>query len=653
MTLEALFTVQQNNSDQALAARYTPVLRFDANEPFFPLAAGYTIFRADAASPSMNRQIQLQTDEHPDATLAIEYAIWWDWDIGHLYELEHVWVYVDAKGHAVACEASWHGRFHLMQESEGLTWDGDHPVIFSEPGKHAFAPNPDWYRPHHVPRRTPTNAMAGCQGLIDPDIFKDAFTRNALVDTLVRSHLVHYAFTPSWDFSHFFRFDSQQLVPWPSLESWIPKRVEAYIAELQRDIDPLRYKPVRIAHRGAPAGGLGNTRAGIERAQAAGVDMLGVNLHCTLDGQLIASPLPQLYDKHGKAYQITVTTLDDLRAIENDQPYDLLSFNEICAFCRKENLGIYAELHDARSLPAVIDELRSANLSRHAIVGSFRADWLAQLKTDAPEIRTAIQFEGFALDAVKLGQAINADYIAPCWELNDVAPEAQLDLEWVARAHAGGLGVIGWHSENPTIRSQQKQIGLDAICTRGHRTAAKAPTEHYLKAICFDCGDTIIDEGTEMKDWDRDQTLRAQLIPGADQLLHELARRGYRLALVADGPAGTFINALCQHRLYDYFDSFAISRHLGCSKPDARMFEHALGQLGIPRDEYQRTLMIGNFLERDIKGANELGMISVWLDWAPRRPKVPADASEQPRYSIKEPLDLLRIIDEIEASHSQ
>lgn len=652
MTLEALFAAQQDHKEQALAARYAPVIRFDANEPFFPDAAGYTIFRADAASSSMHRQIQLRTPEHPDAALAIEYAIWWDWEIGHLYELEHVWVYVDQEGRPVGCEASWHGRFHTMREDEGLTWEGEHPVIFSEPGKHAFAPSPEWYRPHHEPRRTPTNALAGCNGLIEPDIFKGVFTRNALVDTLVRTYLTPYAFDPAWDFSRYFRFESKQLVPWPALQSWIPGQVERYIEQLQREIDPQSYRALRIAHRGAPAGGLGNSRRGIERAIASDVDMLGVNLHCTLDGQLIASSLPLLYDKHGKAYQITVNTLADLRAIEVDQAYDLLSFNEICAICRKENLGIYAELNDARSLPAVVEELRKAGLSRHTIVGSFRPDWLAQLKATAPEIRTAIQFEGFALDAVKLAQAIDADYIAPCWEINDVEPQAQIDREWVARAHAAGVGVIGWHTENPSIRKLQSEIGLDAICTRGQSETAQAPTEHYLKAICFDCGDTIIDEGTEMKDWDRDQTLRAQLIPGADELLHELARRGYRLALVADGPAGTFINALCQHRLYDYFDAFAISRHLGCSKPDTRMFEHALGQLGIAQEDYHRTLMIGNFLERDIKGANQLGMISVWLDWAPRRPKVPADASEEPRYTIKQPLDLLRIIDEIEAKHS-
>ncbi len=171
---------------------------------------------------------------------------------------------------------------------------------------------------------------------------------------------------------------------------------------------------------------------------------------------------------------------------------------------------------------------------------------------------------------------------------------------------------------------------------------------HYIRAICFDCGDTIIDEDTEIKQPGSDITLRADLIPGADQVLHELKRRGYPLALVADGPVETFRNALGQHGLYDLFDAYAISGEVGVDKPDARMFLHALDQLHIPPEDYARVIMVGNYLFRDIKGANQVGLISVWLDWSPRRPKTPTDDSEVPRYTITTPLQLLSVIDLLE-----
>ncbi len=130
-------------------------------------------------------------------------------------------------------------------------------------------------------------------------------------------------------------------------------------------------------------------------------------------------------------------------------------------------------------------------------------------------------------------------------------------------------------------------------------------------------------------------TLRADLIPGAADVIRELKRQGYPLALVADGPAATFSNILTPHGLFDCFDAFAISEEVGVEKPDPRIYIHALDQLAIRREDYGRVVMVGNNLARDIKGANALGLISVWLDWAPRRSKVPADASEIPQYTIE------------------
>ena len=142
--------------------------------------------------------------------------------------------------------------------------------------------------------------------------------------------------------------------------------------------------------------------------------------------------------------------------------------------------------------------------------------------------------------------------------------------------------------------------------------------------------------------------LSADLIPGADEMVREIKRRGYPLGLVADGPSGTFRNILSQHGLFDLFDVRAISEEVGVEKPDPAMFQTALTALGIQPEDYGRVVMVGNHLAKDIRGANELGLISVWLDWAPRRPKVPAEQVEVPRYTIRFPLELIALIDQLE-----
>ncbi len=171
--------------------------------------------------------------------------------------------------------------------------------------------------------------------------------------------------------------------------------------------------------------------------------------------------------------------------------------------------------------------------------------------------------------------------------------------------------------------------------------------QHNIRAIFFDSGDTIVDEGTEIKDLSG-VTQQASLIPGAAQTVEALKALGYPLALVADGPAGTFYNVLGHYRLLPLFDVLAISALVGAEKPDPRIFRYALNQLHIQPAEYGRVIMVGNHLARDVKGANQLGLVSVWLDWAPRRPKVPADPTEQPRYTIKNPLELLGLISTLE-----
>jgi HAD superfamily hydrolase (TIGR01549 family) len=171
---------------------------------------------------------------------------------------------------------------------------------------------------------------------------------------------------------------------------------------------------------------------------------------------------------------------------------------------------------------------------------------------------------------------------------------------------------------------------------------------NQILAICFDFGDTLIDEATEVKD-ETLTTLQAELIPGADELLHELKRRGYPLAIVSNGPVGSIPNVLGHYGLLDLFEVCAVSQGLGIEKPDRRIFRYAMDHLGIPPEDAGRTVMVGNDLAADVAGANQVGMISVWLNWAPRRRKAPASESEVPHYTIDEPLALLPLVEKLDS----
>lgn len=178
--------------------------------------------------------------------------------------------------------------------------------------------------------------------------------------------------------------------------------------------------------------------------------------------------------------------------------------------------------------------------------------------------------------------------------------------------------------------------------------SALRETQRHLAAIFLDCGDTLIDERTEIKSPGSEVVTAAELIPGAREMVEALRRQGHRLVLVADGPRQTFVNMLTHHGLWDHFDAHVISEDVGALKPDARMFDTALTAIGLTRADTWRTVMVGNNLSRDIKGANDLGITSVFMAWSSLRSHEPVSPDEVPDYKIVSPDELPALLDQVE-----
>lgn len=168
-----------------------------------------------------------------------------------------------------------------------------------------------------------------------------------------------------------------------------------------------------------------------------------------------------------------------------------------------------------------------------------------------------------------------------------------------------------------------------------------------LKAVFLDSGDTLVNEATEVFDAEG-YVIEAGLIPGALEMINALTREGYRLALVADGRVKSFATILGGHGIEPHFHAQVISETEGCSKPDARMFQKAISSLGLSQADAKDIVMVGNHLERDIGGANQLGIISIWQSWSKKRTHIPEFDHEIPRYTIRTPGELPTLLEEIE-----
>jgi len=102
-----------------------------------------------------------------------------------------------------------------------------------------------------------------------------------------------------------------------------------------------------------------------------------------------------------------------------------------------------------------------------------------------------------------------------------------------------------------------------------------------------------------------------ELWPGALELLGRLRARGLKLAMITNGMSETHRDKIAILRLEDAFDEIFIADEVGMIKPDPRIFTLAAERLGVAP---QACAMVGDRLERDVRGGNDAGMYTVWMN---------------------------------------
>jgi hypothetical protein len=217
---------------QELVRQYAPHVYFDENEPFLPIAIGCTVFGTEGDSPSFGRKI---TFDDESVKFAIEYAFYWDYDIEHLYDLEHVWVYVDKTGQICECEGSFHGDYlrSLLKDRSNIE-EETHIRVYSQPGKHAFLPSMDCF--DLLPKQylyAPAWEYAGSGGVLVPDFLSGQIETDDRKNELVRQYMQRFRFRPSMRFRRQ-PLDDNLFIPWETLQNQIPGFMRARLEEMER-----------------------------------------------------------------------------------------------------------------------------------------------------------------------------------------------------------------------------------------------------------------------------------------------------------------------------------------------------------------------------------------------------------------------------------
>lgn len=106
----------------------------------------------------------------------------------------------------------------------------------------------------------------------------------------------------------------------------------------------------------------------------------------------------------------------------------------------------------------------------------------------------------------------------------------------------------------------------------------------------------------------------------------------YRLGIISNGN-----NTPQMVGMDDVFDFIVFAHECGCPKPDPRIFEFALAKCEV---EPGRVMHVGDNLRSDVLGANNYGMVSVWLN----REGVANETGILPHWEINGLAELLDLI---------
>jgi len=111
-------------------------------------------------------------------------------------------------------------------------------------------------------------------------------------------------------------------------------------------------------------------------------------------------------------------------------------------------------------------------------------------------------------------------------------------------------------------------------------------------------------------DYVRITPTKTNLFSGTERVLKYLQQK-YSLHIISNGFKESTLMKMSVCNLNPYFCNVFISEDVGANKPDKRIFQHALNTANANKEE---SIMIGDSLEADVRGALDFGMKAIFFN---------------------------------------
>jgi len=124
------------------------------------------------------------------------------------------------------------------------------------------------------------------------------------------------------------------------------------------------------------------------------------------------------------------------------------------------------------------------------------------------------------------------------------------------------------------------------------------------------------------------------LFPDTHELLEKL-NENYHLHLITNGFAEVQTTKIKESDLEKYFEEVIISESTPWKKPRPEIFQYSLDQAKATAKE---SIMVGDDINADIKGAAAIGMDQIWTNF------INSESEFKPTYTVSKLIEILEIL---------
>jgi len=214
-------------------------------------------------------------------------------------------------------------------------------------------------------------------------------------------------------------------------------------------------KPLVIAHRGASSIALENSLAAFRAAAGQGADGVELDVHATLDGELVVHHDPSILGL--PIAQARARDIAELR-LANGEPIPTLQ-QALAVIGPKLRVFVEVKVLDPRWDDRLLETLDTGPNPAGYAVHSFAADVVRRLGEKRPSLPRGILSE---VQTKSPRQTLVDAAARTLWQERSTLDEALVET---VHELGGGASIIAWTVDNPADMESLVRWGVDGICT--------------------------------------------------------------------------------------------------------------------------------------------------------------------------------------------